>query len=148
VNPRLDVRQSANRVGAGATGLLSRRDGTRVVRCLVMRAALLLLLSCVLVACVGDPVGDPCVPEQVPEGGFASTETYVELSSAECATRVCLVRHLSGDPTPSCTTNCATEQEVEESVYCSCRCDGAGACECPAGFACTAVGAESYCVRE
>ena len=49
-------------------------------------------------ACSETGVGDACVPEQVPAGGFLDSETYLETSSVQCATRVCLVRGLSGDP--------------------------------------------------
>ena len=49
-------------------------------------------------ACADTGVGDSCVPEQVPAGGFLASETYLETSSVQCATRVCLVRELDGDP--------------------------------------------------
>ena len=49
-------------------------------------------------ACADTGVGDACVPEQVPAGGFLASETYLETSSVQCATRVCLVRELDGDP--------------------------------------------------
>ena len=109
------------------------------------------------IACAGDPVGDPCTPEHVPPGGFDSSETYVESSSSECVTRVCLVRGLSGDPRAECMrlesgAECATERDVAASVYCSCRCDPAGSiqgCACPDGYRCEDTGRlGSYCVRD
>lgn len=109
------------------------------------------LVHGLITGCVGNAVGDPCTPEQVYEDGFDPTETYVESSSPQCATRVCLVRGLAGDPRPECTSNCATEHDVAEHVYCSCRCDdGAPSpCACPDGFTCAPAGASgSYCIRE
>lgn len=98
--------------------------------------------------CAGDPVGDPCLPEQVPED-LASTETYLELSSPQCVTRACIVRGLRGDPRPGCTEGCADEAEIAETVYCTCRCDGPAACACPDGFVCEDVEAHGrYCVRD
>ena len=123
--------------------------------------------------CASSAVGDPCVPEAVPEGGFLASETYLETSSVQCATRVCLVRGLEGDPNnlqPECTkddpagapadSTCVSEAEVERSVYCSCRCgapaeSGLPTCDCPGGFICEEVletGGDglrgSYCVRD
>lgn len=117
--------------------------------------------------CSTSAVGDPCVPEQVPEGGFLASETYLETSSVQCATRVCLVRGLMGDPSnlqedecPRGPDTCVSESDVERSVYCSCRCDAPGGaglptCGCPGGFICEEVletGGDgirgSYCVRD
>ncbi len=117
--------------------------------------------------CSSSAVGDPCVPEQVPEGGFLDSETYLETSSAQCATRGCLVRNLSGDPNnrqeadcPRGEATCVTAEEVEQSVYCSCRCAAPAdsdlpTCSCPSGFTCEEVletGGDglrgSYCVRD
>ncbi|MGB5267013.1 MAG: hypothetical protein WBN30_10515 [Polyangiales bacterium] len=112
-------------------------------------------------------MGDPCSPEQVPIGGFLASETYLETSSVQCATRVCLVRGLMGDPNnlqedecPRGEATCVPENEVERKVYCSCRCGApAGSavptCGCPGGFICDEVletGGDglrgSYCVRD
>jgi len=116
--------------------------------------------------CANSAVGDPCVPEAVPPGGFLSTETYLETSSVQCATRLCLVRGLEGDPNnletecPGGEATCVSEAEVERSVYCSCRCDAPAesplpTCACPGGFLCEEVletGGDglrgSYCVRD
>jgi hypothetical protein len=126
-------------------------------------------LLCLVAGCSTSAVGDPCVPEQVPEGGFLASETYLETSSVQCATRVCLVRGLMGDPSnlqedePPCPRGedtCVSESDVERSVYCSCRCDAPGGtglptCGCPGGFICEEVletGGDglrgSYCVRD
>ena len=135
-----------------------------------MSGNFLKLISCAAllslgVACSESAVGDPCVPEQVPEGGFLSSETYLETSSVQCATRVCLVRDLEGDPNIPCDENpdeptCADRSEIEDNVYCSCRCgapEGSSlpTCGCPGGFVCEEIletGGDglrgSYCVRE
>lgn len=109
-------------------------------------------------------VGDPCIPAQVPEGGFVASVTYLETSSEQCATRVCLVRELAGDPNnlqehdcPLGDATCVSASEVERSIYCSCRCDAEDAvptCDCPSGFMCediSQMGAGrrlGYCVRD
>jgi hypothetical protein len=114
-----------------------------------------------LAACSSPSVGAPCLPELVPEDGFDEHEAYIEASSLQCETRVCLVYRLGGDPREGCmatdTKRCALHDDIESSVYCTCRCDGAGsgdACQCPEGYACTEVLDQgdpgvrgSYCVR-
>jgi hypothetical protein len=132
------------------------------------------LLALIAGACSETGVGDACVPEQVPAGGFLASETYLETSSVQCATRVCLVRELDGDPNnlqedncplddpeaPPADSTCVTASDVAASVYCSCRCgapagSGLPTCACPGGFQCEEVletGGDglrgSYCVRE
>jgi len=140
-----------------------------------MRGKFLELMGCVAISllwmagsgCSGSGVGDPCVPEAVPEGGFLESETYLETSSVQCATRVCLVRGLDGDPNnleedecPNGEATCVPAAEVEQNVYCSCRCaapagSGVPTCGCPSGFLCEEVletGGDglrgSYCVRD
>jgi hypothetical protein len=121
--------------------------------------------------CANSAVGDPCVPVAVPEGGFLASETYLETSSIQCATRTCLVRELDGDPRnlqeDECPrdiegepSTCVVASEVERRVYCSCRCGapagtGIPTCDCPGGFICEEVletGGDgirgSYCVRD
>ncbi len=117
--------------------------------------------------CASSAVGDPCAPEAVPLGGFLASETYLETSSVQCATRVCLARGLMGDPNniqeddcPRGEATCVPASEVERSVYCSCRCDAPGGgglptCGCPGGFICEEVletGGPgivgSYCIRD
>jgi hypothetical protein len=124
-------------------------------------------IALVAAACSDTGVGDACVPEQVPLGGFLATETYLETSSVQCATRVCLVRGLMGDPNnlqeddcPLGEATCVPESEVAETTYCSCRCgdptgSGLPTCGCPGGFKCEEVletGGDgirgSYCIRE
>jgi hypothetical protein len=123
-------------------------------------AAPLLLL--VMQGCSTPAVGAPCLPEQIPDNGFDPREAYIESSSVQCETRVCMVFRLDGDPQKGCTPTmmkkCPTEDEVERSVYCTCRCDsgttGFAECECPDGFSCVEVlnkggpGVRGgYCVR-
>ena len=133
----------------------------------LMGFALISALWLVGTGCSSSAVGDPCVPEAVPEGGFLASETYLETSSVQCATRVCLVRGLMGDPNnlqedecPTGDATCVPASEVERSVYCSCRCgapaeSGLPTCGCPGGFICEEVletGGDglrgSYCVRD
>lgn len=52
----------------------------------------------VTVACAPQGQGDPCTPEAVPGNGFVAEEVYVETSSVQCRTRVCMVYHLQGNP--------------------------------------------------
>lgn len=129
-----------------------------------------------LTGCASPAVGDPCLPEQVPETGFDDREAYVETSSVQCETRVCIVYQLRGDPTEGCiprppaecpmgATNCdpgkvcASADDVKDRVYCTCRCNsgntGFAECECPDGFECRNVLTQggpgvrgSYCVRK
>jgi hypothetical protein len=90
-------------------------------------------------------VGTPCRPSAVPTGGFSAAESYLLRDEASCAADACLVRGLQGDPGADCdagTTGCPTEAEVEDHVYCTCRCDSADTgqptCACPEGFRCEA----------
>lgn len=100
-------------------------------------------------------------------GGFVNTEAYLETSSVQCRTRVCMVYQLAGLPAREAgdcdpgTQNCASIQETIDRVYCTCRCDApsgstATLCDCPDDFTCREVvvleGAGdgirgSYCVR-
>ena len=124
-------------------------------------------ISMVAAACSESGVGDACAPERVPNEGFLASETYLETSSVQCATRVCLVRGLQGDPNnlqeddcPFGEATCVAASEVAETTYCSCRCgapagSGIPTCGCPSGFTCEEVletGGDglrgSYCVRE
>lgn len=111
--------------------------------------------------CASPAVGAPCLPEQVPDTGFDDREAYIESSSVQCETRVCMVFRLRGDPREGCvetgaavacdpndpdcvpTVRCATPAEVRDRVYCTCRCNSGGTgfaeCECPDGFSCVDV---------
>lgn len=127
--------------------------------------------------CATPAVGDPCLPEQVPETGFDDREAYIESSSVQCETRVCIVFRLKGDPRPGCVerpaaaacdpatdpdcetgVTCADPSEIERRIYCTCRCNsgdtGFAECECPDGFSCVDVLEQGgpgvrggYCVR-
>jgi len=117
--------------------------------------------------CQVEAVGDPCTPENIPvdgagNRGFLDGEAYLETSSVQCRTRVCIVNDLEGDPSRLCEDDpragCVTQPQINDSIYCTCRCDGpAGAadfCECPEGFECTQILASggvgivgSYCVK-
>lgn len=115
-----------------------------------------------MVACGAPGVGDPCIPEQIPDNGFDKSEAYIESSSVQCQTRVCMVYHLEGAPPESLNCmrrpeTCAKMADVNDLVYCTCRCDSGNArfasCTCPSGYVCTPVleqGSEgvrgSYCV--
>lgn len=144
-----------------------------------------------LCGCESGGVGDPCVPEEEYAetfSGFSAEEGLVETQSMQCETRVCLINHFQGRV--SCpygqtaqeaaggAARCAVpgsatpiqgevlpqllKRRAEDTVYCSCRCDGpdknARYCECPSGFSCEEVlpplgrGKEqlvgSYCIRE
>ena len=121
-----------------------------------------------LIGCDQPGIGDPCIPEQIPADGFNANETYVEVNSVQCRTRVCLVHEFrGGDPRnvgDACDDNeeyCFTEDELDEAIYCSCRCSASGSssaptCDCPSGFTCrdevVTIGDEGvvggYCVRD
>lgn len=109
-----------------------------------------ILLALLAVGCTGSPVGDPCVPENIPPEGFDSREIYLETSSVQCRTRTCMVFKLAGNPekiagTPSCDgLNCVTEAQAQNQVFCACRCsvpEGREAntplCDCPDGYTCS-----------
>lgn len=137
--------------------------------------SLVIVAACVLsmlsVGCEARGVGDPCVPEAIPQNGFTNTESYVETSSVQCRTRVCLVYRLTGHPdrivgTPSCpsgpgSTTCVSQEDRDERVFCSCRCSSGGGdstlplCTCPEAFHCVDLltqGGDAvrggYCVPE
>lgn len=131
-----------------------------------------LLVGAVVSGCAATGVGDPCIPEAIPQLGFTSRESYVETSSVQCRTRVCLVYRLQGHPerlvgTSSCPTDptlsgtCIDQQTRDDRVFCSCRCSAAGVetslplCTCNEGYHCvdllTQGGAGvqgGYCIRE
>ena len=122
--------------------------------------------------CESGDVGAPCVPDAEYSAGFAPfslRELYLESSSLECATRLCLVNHFQGrvscpfgqdgpdDERPCPLPGAHDESERVRSfvpawdldrppsraVYCSCRCAGpdpnARYCECPSGYECRAL---------
>jgi hypothetical protein len=147
-----------------------------------------------MVGQVGDPC-IPADEEFAQRAGFGITEVNVETQSPQCETEVCLVNHfqgrvscpygqtqeaietLAGDDHPA---RCRTpggepvevpvdpqllERRADDTVHCSCRCDGPEAdadyCTCPDGMECapliedleiggTGAGdlAGSYCIKE
>lgn len=135
--------------------------------------ALLLTLSfaALSLGCEAPGVGDPCDPENVPVGGFQSSESYLETSSVQCRTRVCMVYELQGDTRCESGESCDNPIDPNENcdpiadnckaqrVYCTCRCAApAGSttstCECPDGYTCEEIlelGGDgirgSYCVK-
>lgn len=129
------------------------------------------LLACLaLVGCAAGEQGEPCVPESVPVEGFTASSSWVESSSTQCRSRVCLAYRLQGHPgrilgEPSCEaaleSSCITQTELDRRVFCSCRCrasDGPSdmpLCACNEGFHCVDlanVGPASnrggYCIPE
>ena len=126
-------------------------------------AAVAAVLTLGMAGCSTPAVGAPCLPEQVPGDGFDESEAYIETSSVQCETRVCMVYQLAGAPEgtagckppgqcrvcsgadPKCEAIpcCAVQAELDKRVYCTCRCDAEGEkfaeCSCPSGFTCKQV---------
>jgi len=105
--------------------------------------------------CTGSPVGDPCVPESIPPGGFDPQEVYLETSSVQCRTRVCMVYQLSGNPDVICDefgmpAGCIPRTTLSNQVFCSCRCSSDGGdtniplCDCGDGFRCLEEGERGF----
>ncbi len=129
-----------------------------------MRATVvsILLCACGITDSGSGPegVGDPCVPGEIPEGGFQSQEVYVESPSLECRTRVCVSNHYRGDLDPdptfgdgiadvdeACGENCGWVG-ISDRIYCTAACDDDAAC--PDGFECCPLLPEAgsdHCVR-
>lgn len=140
------------------------------------RLACLGFVAVALSGCPNTGIGDPCIPESIPDDGFQPGEAYLETSSVQCRTRVCMVYQFGstfaldpsetqeeciaggGDPV-TCATRPA-EAIVDERVYCTCRCssdEGSNTptCDCPGGFTCQddllTLGGDGirggYCVR-
>lgn len=117
-----------------------------------------------------EDLGKSCTPI-VPEGGFDDRAAYVMTGASECATGACVVYKLRGDPSPDCTPRppvaetgdpglrCVSGDEVDQRVYCSCRCAGPEGdpgelCDCPDMFSCVQLMTNAppgvrggYCVR-
>jgi hypothetical protein len=140
----------------------------------------LLFLGLSAVACADEGVGDPCTPETVPVNkdgkyGFQSSESYIESSSVQCRSRLCIVHRLDNgtsgenalpaDPRPQglCQPDgtgapgCVRATALDRAVHCTCKCGGpktSEQCECPSGFQCKEIltlGGDgikgSYCVK-
>lgn len=141
-------------------------------------------LGCVLalgaIGCTDEGVGDPCTPETVPcdqngeNCGYKASESYIEASSVQCKSRLCIVHKLDNlsegmsgaDPRKICSDTeddptCVDPDQLLKSVYCTCRCRGGEGstnndlCSCPSGFSCQEIlnlGGPgivgSYCVRD
>lgn len=115
----------------------------------------MLVVAMLAVACTGSPVGDPCVPESIPPGGFDSQEVYLETSSVQCRTRVCMVYQLEGNPELICEdcdncADCLPRAEVNAQVLCTCRCSSTTGdsniplCNCGDGFRCLEDGERGF----
>lgn len=129
-------------------------------------------------ACADEGVGDPCLPETIPQKitaagtqyGFEASESYIESSSVQCRSRLCIVYQLDNgttgrlpaDPRVVCDAagqpdGCVKAEERNRAVHCTCKCGGpktAEQCECPDGYSCKEIltlGGEgirgSYCVK-
>ena len=85
-------------------------------------------------ACQSGGIGDPCIPEDEYNAGFAGfkvTEENIESRSFQCSTRICLVNHFQGRVT------CPFGQKAPK------PCDGVGndtACDVAAGEKCVEAG--------
>lgn len=103
-------------------------------------------------------LGNACIIDVVPDGGFDSREAYLSTNHPGCDTGACLVVGLDGDPSPGCEGDrCASAEDSATHVTCTCRCDSpepeARACECGADQACVPLFragpyAGSYCVNK
>jgi hypothetical protein len=122
-----------------------------------MRASAVLLTLAVAiggaaVGCAPTGQGDPCTPEAIPTGGFSNMEVYVETSSVQCRTRVCMVYRLTGSPQCTATSDLclpsprgaclsgmtslclapevdgmiSTQPNSPDRVFCTCRCSAGG----------------------
>jgi hypothetical protein len=142
-------------------------------------------LGCVLsfgaIGCTDEGVGDPCTPETVPcdrngeNCGYKASESYIEATSVQCRSRLCLVHKLdngtegmvASDPRNVCSADndaddCVDVEDLNKSVYCTCRCGVPSnvntkldLCSCPDDFECREIlnlGGSgiigSYCVRK
>ncbi|MCA9529770.1 MAG: hypothetical protein KC543_06520 [Myxococcales bacterium] len=118
----------------------------------LLLVTLLVTATCAgITGCASSGVGDPCNPENVPAGGFSPLEAYLEQGSVQCRTRTCVAYKLDGDPNQviedgTCRNpdECVSKQELEDRVYCTCRCralEGSSAptCACPSGYSCTDI---------
>lgn len=112
-------------------------------------------------------VGDACDFTAPPVGGFQDSVAYIETNAQQCDTGACVAYHIQGDPTCDVSEpmTCSDgrvpliESEIQQRIYCSCRCDGPAGdpgelCKCNPGFECAEVlysgppGVRgSYCIR-
>jgi hypothetical protein len=123
------------------------------------------------IGCTDEGVGDPCIPETVPcnangeQCGYKASEAYIEATSVQCKSRLCIVYKLdnntqgsiASDPRTLCDSKgqpqgCVDNEALAKSVYCTRRCTEDG--DCPDSFSCEPVlnlGGPgivgSYCVK-
>lgn len=115
----------------------------------LVRAGAPLLVAAAMFGCAPSPIGDPCVPESIPGGGYDPREVYIETSSVQCRTRACMVYRLKGNPEEPCDApgadveTCANAEEIDDQIFCTCRCSVAEGgqsntplCNCGQGFTC------------
>jgi hypothetical protein len=121
-------------------------------------------------------VGQACTPAVYIERGFDQSEVYVETGGGQCWSGACMVYHVGGVLPPHCVPlhplqycdptkdtcavqRCADPTEVQDRVYCTCRCASAdptaATCACPSGFSCRETFTQSgpgfdgsYCVKD
>lgn len=113
-------------------------------------------LQCVDQTCqrVNSSLGSACEPDFVVPGGFDATNVYTINPSSSCGSKPCVVYGVSGNPRADCSAECSTQPDVNQRVFCSCRCDsgaqGDDVCPCTSGFRCEFVAGlqSSYCVRD
>jgi len=124
------------------------------------------------VGCADEGVGDPCIPEAIPcnsmgaNCGYKNNEAYIEASSVQCKSRLCIVYKLNNntqgtkpsDPRVTCDADdpvegCVSDDNLLKSVYCTIRCKKND--DCPSGYTCDPVlnlGGPgitgNYCVNE
>jgi hypothetical protein len=133
-------------------------SGMRASAVLLTLSLASLLFGLVAVGCAPSGQGDPCTPEAIPAGGFSSMEVYVETSSVQCRTRVCMVYRLTGSPQcPAGSSQCtppsgmclggtpptslclvaetpgtiSTDDHSPDRVFCTCRCSAGGNASLP-----------------
>src|SRR6185503_15652169 len=89
------------------------------------------LLACAIAvglaasACDAPGVGDPCVPDTLPESGARGQTYTIESPSLQCRTRVCLALDLVGDPEARAgQPGYISPDDLEDRSYCSCKCGG------------------------
>lgn len=105
-------------------------------------------------------IGTVCEPHVAPDAGYRLDRSYVDQRSAQCSSGVCLVDAAQALPLSPCLDSSECSADVDDLVYCSCRCDPKGdqsraRCACPGGFECRDILAPSapselaggYCVR-
>jgi hypothetical protein len=113
-----------------------------------------------------EPPGAPC---SLPVTEYHDSQALIATNSNDCGQGVCLAYHLQGRTDIECDgvpgpdggvvdPECARPEEIEQRMYCTCRCSGppdaTDLCDCPNGFSCVDVVdpivpsvAGGYCVK-